>query len=32
MDFDNYDLAIHVDKLGVQGTVNVIKNLIENKD
>lgn len=30
-DFSNYDLALNVDKLGVLGTVNAIKNIIKNK-
>ncbi len=30
-DFSNYDLVINVDKLGVIGTVNIIKNIFKNK-
>ncbi len=30
-DFDNYDLAINVDKLGVLGTVNAIKKIVTDK-
>ena len=30
-DFENYDIALNVDKLGILGTVHTLKNIIKNK-
>lgn len=30
-DFNNYDIALHVDKFGIDGTVEVLNDLIKNK-
>lgn len=29
-DYNNYDLVVNVDKLGIGGTVKLIKNIVEN--